>query len=149
ITFTSDGPGATEPDDWRDLAVRLSAEPELGRIEELRTPVPEDGLGGAGLYGLIAEVGAAGVLALGAVLQSWIRLRAGRFKVSWERDSANGRTVITVDGTNIRGFQAARTIVEDITRAIERTQGTHGTQPPEVTGTAGTSDDAPSSPPRA
>ncbi|MCX5192404.1 hypothetical protein OOK31_00625 [Streptomyces sp. NBC_00249] len=119
ISFTADGPtGSVEADDWRDLAAKLGAEPSLGRVEELRAPIRPGTLGGD-LYGLIAEVGAAGLIALGAVVQSWIRLRAGRFKVSWEKDREGGRTVITVDGTNASGAESARALLDEIARAVE------------------------------
>ncbi|UQX04537.1 hypothetical protein [Streptomyces sp. RerS4] len=130
ISFTSDGhTDAVEADDWRDLAARLGAEPSLGRVEELRAPVRPGTLGGD-LYGLIAEVGAAGLIALGAVVQSWIRLRAGRFKVSWEKDREGGRTVITVDGTNVSGAESARALLDEIARAVENDENMRRPLPP-------------------
>ncbi|MFE1788101.1 hypothetical protein ACFW7J_06840 [Streptomyces sp. NPDC059525] len=129
ISFTSDGPSdSVEADDWRDLAARLGAEPSLGRVEELRAPIRPGTLGGD-LYGLIAEVGAAGVVALGAVVQSWIRLRAGRFRVSWDRDG-EGHTVITVDGTNSSGAESARLLLGEIARAVENDANSPRPLPP-------------------
>ncbi|MEU8436767.1 hypothetical protein AB0F18_28445 [Streptomyces sp. NPDC029216] len=130
ISFTSDAPAdSVEADDWRDLAAMLDAEPTLGRVEELHVPIRPGTLGGD-LYGLIAEVGAAGLIALGAVVQSWIRLRAGRFSVSWEKDRQGGRTVITVDGTNASGAESARALLDEIARAVEQDENSRRPLPP-------------------
>ncbi|MEU9609320.1 hypothetical protein [Streptomyces sp. NPDC048057] len=118
LIFSTASPDDITPDDWRDLRSRLEAEPDLGRIEELRRPVARGELG-ADLYGLAIELGVVTVAVLGVALESWLRSRTGRFTVTWESDEPNGRNTITVEADNTHGVRAARAVVEDLTRALE------------------------------
>lgn len=107
----------------------LVSDAASARLWDTRAPIRPGTLGGD-LYGLIAEVGAAGLIALGAVVQSWIRLRAGRFKVSWEKDREGGRTVVSVDGTNASGAASARALLDEIARAVESEENARRALPP-------------------
>ncbi|WP_406435701.1 hypothetical protein OHB00_16690 [Streptomyces sp. NBC_00631] len=88
-----------DSDDLRDLRHVLDQESVVGRVEEVREPVPEGALGGE-LTGLLVHVAPDLCTMLTSVLVTWLHTRRGRLRLTF-RKQTDGSAVVTLDSRSL------------------------------------------------